>query len=358
MSAMFSQFNRRARLDTVLGLDTLLLVKLDGTEELSGDFEWRIEAISTDPALDLNKLLGTHATVTADIFSGEKRYFDGIVAEAKFLGNLDSGNVYSLVLRPWLHVAGFRRNQRIFHDMTVVDIVTEVFDAYAALGSPPFEFEVTDDYPVLEYTVQYGETDADFCRRLLERFGISWHWDHTDGNHRMVLTDRIESLPGIGTRPYHGVAGTHLGDSEHFRLWESGSRMTTGAVRLTEYNFKMPSATQEVDQTGEVTYAHGDIESFDWPGDYLKQPTGRDVVERRVQEEQGQGPRIAAAGNVLMMGAGSLVVLTGDYLPGQTDNRFVCLKVKHSLRSQAYGTEKKISEDEDYSGTYVMMPDT
>ncbi|MEO0865597.1 MAG: type VI secretion system tip protein TssI/VgrG, partial [Pseudomonadota bacterium] len=77
-----------------------------------------------------------------------------------------------------------------------------------------------------------------------------------------------------------------------------------------------------------------------------------------VHEEQGQGPRIAAAGNVLMMGAGSLVVLTGDYLPGQTDNRFVCLKVKHSLRSQAYGTEKKISEDEDYSGTYVMMPDT
>ena len=357
MNAVFSQSDRRARLDTVLGLDTLLLVKMDGTEELSGDFEWRVEAISADPALDLNKLLGTHATVTADIHSGEKRYFDGIVTEARFLGNLESGNVYALVLRPWMHVAGFRRNQRIFHEMSVDEIVSEVLGAYAGLGSPHFEFEITGSYPTLEYTVQYNETDADFCRRLLERFGISWYWDHTDGNHCLKFIDGVSSLPDIGSRPYHGVAGTHQGDSEHFRVWESGSRMTTGAVRLTEYNFKAPSATQEVDHTGEVSYAHGDIESFDWPGDYLKQSEGKGVVQRRVQEEQGQGPRITAEGNVLMLGAGSLVELDGDFLPGQTGERFLCLKVRHALRGQAYGTEKETSDAKDYDGHFVLMPD-
>lgn len=355
--AKLTQSDRRARLDTALGPDALLFSKLTGNEELSGDFEWRIEAISEDPAVDLNKLLGNQATVSADCFSGHKRYFNGIVTEAAALGNQESGNVYSLVLRPWLFVAGLRRNQRIFHEMTVVEIVQEVFSAYAGLGSPHFEFAVVDDYPTLEYTVQYGETDADFCRRLLERFGISWYWEQTAGNHKMVLTDQSKNLPDIGERPFYGMANTHLGDSEHIRLWEPRNKMTVGAVRLNEYNFKKPSASQEVDQAWSAPYKNGDMESVDWPGDYLEQSEGRGVVQRRVDEEVGQGPRVKAEGNVLSLYAGAIMTLSGDEVPGQTGNSFICLKINHNLRSQSYSTGKEISDDDDYSCSMVLTPE-
>ena len=115
MNAPFLQKNRRARLETVLGPDVMLLLRMDGDEELSGDFTWTIQALSADPHLDLNKLLGTHATVELKV-AGGLRWFDGIVTEAQWCGIDENGNRYDLVLRPWLHISGLRRNQRIFHD--------------------------------------------------------------------------------------------------------------------------------------------------------------------------------------------------------------------------------------------------
>ncbi|WP_298262153.1 contractile injection system protein, VgrG/Pvc8 family [uncultured Litoreibacter sp.] len=61
-------------------------------------------------------------------------------------------------------------------------------------------------------------------------------------------------------------------------MWTSAKRITTGAVRLTEYNFKTPTAGQEVDRTDEVAHPSGDVESYDWPGDYLDHGEGRGVV--------------------------------------------------------------------------------
>ena len=70
MNANFSQSDRQGRLSTALGPDALVLLRMDGTEELSGDFEWRVEALSTRPDLDLHALLGTHATVEIDHATG------------------------------------------------------------------------------------------------------------------------------------------------------------------------------------------------------------------------------------------------------------------------------------------------
>ena len=204
----FSQTDRQGRLETSLGKDTLVLLRMDGTEELSGDFEWRVEALSTQSDLDLEALLGTHATVEIDHAHGT-RAFDGIVCEAEARGDSENGWRYDLVLRPWLHVASLRRNMRIFHNKTVIEIVQEVLSAYSDLGAPHLDVQVSDDYPPLEYTTQYGDTDADFVRRQLERHGITWSWKHEEGSHTLLLSDADLSLPMVAgdTRPYYGVDG-------------------------------------------------------------------------------------------------------------------------------------------------------
>ncbi|WP_179381618.1 type VI secretion system Vgr family protein [Jannaschia marina] len=358
MNAFFSQDARQGRLTTALGKDALVLLRMDGTEELSGDFEWRVEALSTRGDVDLHALLGTHATVEVDR-AGGTRHFDGVVCEASHAGVSENGFRYDLVLLPWLHVAGLRRNMRIFHNRTVVQIVEEVLGAYADLGDPHLEVALSETYPVLEYTVQYGESDADFVRRQLERFGITWSWVHGAGTHAMRLTDIPEShalVPG-GSRPYYGVEGHHLAEEEHFRTWSTADRITTGAVRLTEYNFKTPKAAQEVDRLGDATHAHGQVESYDWPGDYLDQGEGRGVVARRADAERGQAPRHRATGFVASLAAGGRVTLGGDEIARATGRTFLCLKATHRFRSQAYGTGEAGGDETPYEGTYVLMPD-
>ncbi|MEL7164587.1 MAG: type VI secretion system tip protein TssI/VgrG [Pseudomonadota bacterium] len=358
MNTVFKQTDRQGRLSTVLGPDVLVLLRMDGTEELSGGFEWHVQALSPQSGLDLHTLLGTHATVEIEHADGT-RSFDGIVCQAAAGGATENGLRYDLTLRPWLHVAGLRRNMRIFHDKTVIEIVREVLKDYADLGAPHIDVQVTADYPVLEYTVQYGETDADFVCRQLERHGISWSWRHSPGNHTMLLTDAEFTLPQVpgGTRPYYSVGRFHQHDGEHFNLWSPAERITTGAVRLTEYNFKRPSAAQEVDQAGDARHPHGDVESYDWPGDYLDQVEGRGVVQRRADAERGQAPRHRAEGDVVSLGAGWKVKLEGDTVPGATGRTFVCLKAEHRFRAQAYGTGDTGGDEAPYAGAYVLMPD-
>ncbi|PXW78794.1 type VI secretion system secreted protein VgrG [Ruegeria sp. P4] len=355
---VFTQDARLGRLTTVLGSDALVLLRMDGTEELSGDFEWRVEALSTQNTLDLSALLGTHATVEINHAQGV-RAFDGIVCEAEQRGAFENGFRYDLTLRPWLHVADLRRNMRIFHNKTVIEIVQEVLGSYAALGNPHLELRVMDDYPVLEYTVQYGESDADFIRRQLERFGITWSWRHEAGSHTLLLTDAAISLPDVpgSSRPYFGVAGYHRHEKEHFRHWSTTERITTGAVRLTEYNFKIPTSAQEVDQLSDASHPSGDIESYDWPGDYLNQGEGRGVVSRRLEAERGQAPRHRAEGDVVSLGAGWRFTLAGDDVPNATGRTFVCLKATHRFRAQAYGSGSAGADDAPYDGAYVLIPD-
>ena len=355
---VFTQDARLGRLTTVLGSDALVLLRMDGTEELSGDFEWRVEALSTENTLDLSALLGNHATVAINHAQGV-RAFDGIVCEAEQRGAFENGFRYDLTLRPWLHVASLRRNMRIFHNKTVIEIVQEVLSSYAALGNPHLEVRVMDDYPVLEYTVQYGETDADFVRRQLERFGITWSWRHEAGSHTLLLTDAALSLPEVpgSSRTYFGVEGYHRHEEEHFRHWSASERITTGAVRLTEYNFKIPTSAQEVDQLSDASHPSGDIESYDWPGDYLNQGEGRDVGSRRLEGERGQAPRHRAEGDVVSLGAGWRVTLAGDDVPNATGRTFVCLKATHRFRAQAYGSGSAGADDAPYDGAYVLTPD-
>ncbi len=99
MNKEFRQKDRQGRLVTSLGQHTLVLLRMDGIEEMSGDFEWRVEALSAENDIDLHAILGTHATVEIDHVH-DTRAFDGIVCEARARGASENGFRYDLVLRP------------------------------------------------------------------------------------------------------------------------------------------------------------------------------------------------------------------------------------------------------------------
>ena len=343
------------RLSTVLGKDSLVLQRFEGADYLSQLSEYQVDCLAITPDIDFDALIGTHATVSLVTHDGEERPFDGIITEARWMGPGENGHRYRLIVKPWFWLATCRRNQRIFHNKTVVQILSEIFADYASAGTA--KIALTAEYPELEYTVQYRESDFAFASRMMERFGISYHFTHTKDSHAMVLTDAVESHGSIGSRPYKPADGHHQEEVEHFRDWRPARRITTGATRLTDYNFKTPNAAMEVEREGDAAYAQGTIESFDYPGDYLEQGRGRVVATMRLEGERGQDRRFQASGDIPALGGGVRVVLTGDPVPGKGEE-FICLSARHSYVSDSYGSGGPASDGYAYSGAYVLMPST
>ncbi|PZO65869.1 MAG: type VI secretion system tip protein VgrG [Paracoccus denitrificans] len=356
MNAPLRQSDRLGRLTTALGAEQLALVRFDGDEHLNDLFAYRVEALATSNDLDFDALVGTHATVEIEGRAGVQK-FDGIVTQARWAGVGENGHRYDLTLRPWFWLAGRRRNQRIFHDKTVVQIVTELLADYAQLGTPAVEFQLARDYPVWEYTVQYRESDLDFVRRELERAGISFYFRHDIGSHTLVLTDDVVAHQSVGARPFKSYDGHHQAEGEHFWEWAPERNITTGAVRLTDYNFHKPDQAMEVDRLGDAAHPQGQIESFDYPGDYPAQDVGRIVAGLRTAQERGADRRHRAVGDCTSLRAGMRVTLSGDPVPG-TGESYLCLSASHHFVSEAYGSGGQGSDGYAFTGAYTLMPDT
>lgn len=358
MAPTFTQDTRLGKLHTDLGPDVLVLLRFSGTDFVSDLFSYRVEALSTEQNINFDELIGTHACVEINTVADGPRFFDGIVTQAAWSGVGENGNRYSLTLRPWLYVASRRRNQRIFHEMTAPDIIKQVLSAYSGLGQPAIQDKLKGSYETLEYTVQYRESDLNFVCRMMERFGISYHFVHEMQNHTMVLVDAAEELPPIpgDSRKYVGFQGHHQSQVEHFWEWHPERNFTTGAMRLIDYNFKTPDAVMEVDRVGDAQYAEGQIEGYDFPGDYLNEGIGKSVVALRMNQERGADVRHRAVGDCLSLASGMTVVLEGEQVPGVKSAKYVCLSATHSYVSDSYGSGGASSDGHSYTGSYVFSP--
>ncbi len=346
---VLQQTARMGRLDTALGKDALNLVRFEGAEAVNDLFTYQVEAVSDRDDLDFDTLLGTHATVHLRSFDASEVPFDGIVTDISMAGATPSGWRYQLVLRPWIWLMSLRRKQQIYHEMNVVEIVEEVIAPYGK----QIDQRLSGSYPTLEYTVQYRESDLDFVTRMLERFGISYHFSHQAGAHTLVLTDAVDQHDDAGARPFYGVDGGHRATEEHFWRVVPARRITTGAIRLTDYNFKTPTAAMEVDKTGDAAHAEGQWESYDFPGLYLDQGAGKGVAGLRKDQERGQAPRVQADGDCASLRAGHRVKVTGEKVHGVS--QCLCLNAHHRYTAGDYATGGA-EEEEAYTGAWAFMP--
>ena len=191
----------------------------------------------------------------------------------------------------------------------------------------------------------------------MERAGISFHFRHAVGSHTLVLTDDVLAHDEIGARPFKRYDGHHQYEQEHFWDWAPERNLTTGAVRLFDYNFKKPNQSMEANFLGDAAHAQGQIESFDYPGDYLAQDLGKLVAGLRTEQERGADRRNRAAGDCVSLGSGMRVTLAGDHVPGLGET-YLCLAATHHFVSEAYGSGGQGSDGYSFAGNYVLMPDT
>jgi type VI secretion system secreted protein VgrG len=337
MASNLSQQDRIGELTTPLGENVLVLSRFEGGESLSEPFEFLIEAISEQQNIDFNAALGKSVTVKLKTVDGKDRYFNGLLAEARWAGPRATFFVYQLVVRPWLWLLSLTSDCRIFSQKSPLDIVKQVF---TDRGFSDFRDATQSSYPTLEYCVQYRETDFDFVSRLMEQYGIYYFFEYSDGKHTLVLADgkashqTISDLSTVSFLP-DTAAGRQL--SQHIERWSRGRKVESGSFKLNEYDYNKPGADLLVNSDKPGGYAHDSMEMYDYIGEYSERSVGDKLAQVEAEAAQSLDDRRTGTGSALSLFPGGLVTLK-DYPVGDENQEYLVVACRHFFHAQQYRT--------------------
>jgi type VI secretion system secreted protein VgrG len=353
-----SQDGRVGKLATPLGKDKLCLTRFEGTEAIGELFEYRIEAVSTDPDLDFHPALGKNCSVHLETTDRVGRDFSGILTEAKWVGMRFSLPLYRLVLRPWPWIMSLRSHCRIFANMNVKDIIKE------ALGNNSFGPIVdlmVEDYPTLEYTVQYRETSLNFALRMMEKFGIYYYFkfDKGDGGspsqHYLVLADSAnhETLPAPSSILYVPPSAAGPDDTQLFNDWSRQQAVIAGIFELNDYDYNKPNANLSTHEAYFTPPARSLV--YDYPGGYDDKALGDRLTKVRQEAERVFEDRCAAGGYAPSLTPGYSIQRKSQDGDSQ-DNDYLILRCNHWYGDQSYASTSAggSSGGGSYSGSYEL----
>jgi type VI secretion system VgrG family protein len=261
--------------------DTFAVVEFKGTEEISRLYEFDITLASDDPEIDLKGVLQNPATLT--IKGGDQDFLiHGILGQFEQLHEVKERYFYRALLVPRLWQADLYRENQLFLDETVPNIIEEILKQ-TGLTTQDYELKLTKNYPQWEYICQYRETDFDFISRWMEREGIYFFFQQDEDNEKLIIADSStahEDIRGDSNIPFSPPSGI-MPEKEAITAFMCRQKRLPNKVILRDYNYRKPSldlkAEAEVDSSG-----RGNVYFY---GEHFKTPEqGNELAKIRAEE--------------------------------------------------------------------------
>jgi type VI secretion system secreted protein VgrG len=352
MAKSFSSEHRICSITSPLGKDVLLLRGLRGTDGISKLFRFELDLVSENREIQFDKIIGKPVCVTAELGSGGKRYFHGLVARFSQQAAGKELTAYRAEIVPWLWCLTRRSTCRIFQEKSVPDIVKEVFED---LEFSDHQLDLTSSYDPLPYCVQYRETDFNFVSRLLEEAGIAYYFSHEEKHHTLVLFDspsKNKPCPGNEKVSYVAEEGAKSAPGE-VGEWLAEQEMRAGCWALRDYDFKDPSLDLSVDTSTSISVGGNErFEKYDYPGSYKDISSGQKAVRLRMEAEETAARVIRGSGTCSGFTSGFRFDLKGHYRTS-FNTTYLVTSVEHEL-SQSVGGEK--NEGSEYQNRFTCIP--
>jgi type VI secretion system secreted protein VgrG len=290
------QAERAVEIFTPLGDDVLLFHRMTATEALGRLFQFELDLLSKDPNIKFEDLLGQNVTVRLELPQDKTRYFNGFVSRFSLSGSLGDLSAYTATVHPWLWFLTRTADCRIFQEMTVPDIIKQVFRDH---GFTDFEEALSGSYRKWTYCVQYRETDFNFVSRLMEQEGIYYYFKHEKTSTssccpiRSAPTNlsrlRKNTLLPAGRAPAPRRAPHHE--------WTVSQEVQPGIYALNDYDFERPKANLQVKSSIQRGHARAKMEIFDYPGEYTQTGDGETYVRARIEELQAEYEQVQGQSN-------------------------------------------------------------
>ena len=123
-----SQTDRLIRIATPLGDGTFIVLSFSGVEELSDLFRFELELASERNDITFDQLAGKNVTVGLRSSDTTERCFNGIITALSpvQISEKEGYSTYTAVMEPALWVLTECYDCRIFQDVSVPDIITDV----------------------------------------------------------------------------------------------------------------------------------------------------------------------------------------------------------------------------------------
>ena len=319
---------------TPLGPDALLFHRMHATEEISRLSEYQLDLLSTRGDINLDEILGKNVTVKLALPDDKYRYFNGYVTRFSQSGKYGRYHRYLATVRPWLWLLTRTADCRIFQEMTVPDILKQVFGDHSAAD---FKSELTGTYGKWNYCVQYRETDFNFVSRLMEQEGICYYFRHVEGRHTLVLADSYSHAPYVGYEELRFIAPEHLAraEQEHINAWDFGREIQPGMYVHDDYDAERPSVELLTRKAITRKHSFADAEIYDYPGEYLLKPDGEQYAAVRLDEFSTQFEIARGATNARGMSVGYLFKLNDQ--PRADQNReYLVMSANYDLEFGEY----------------------
>ena len=299
-----------------------------------------IAHICTDEPFDLVDLLGARAELQMG-FDGEGvRSCFGIIESAEMVGRGgantgESAIGYRLTIVSSVQLLAGSFGNRIFQDMNVQDIVTQVLTDHG-VDPGDLDWKVTGSYPQREYCVQYQESALHFVSRLLEEEGIYFYAEPKEEGESIVFCDDstvADSIEGTETLPLAARADLEPGEDAVFTC-EHQHRVCSGKFVLRDFDFKRPSLDLTADAASDV---FTDLEVYDYPGLYFDPSEGSRLAQVRLEEEQASRATLSLTSSCLRLRVGRVFAVStpdGDERLFITHLRHSCTVVPDETRGE------------------------
>ncbi len=229
---------------TLIGSDTPLRVtEFEGQESLSTPFQWNVTVATEDANLDLRNLINKSAVLTllGEEASPTERLIHGFISAASYLSTSNRFSLYRLTLTPQLSYFEHRSGHRIFQDMSVPDIIKQLFSD-AKIPGDQIQWKLKKTYQARTYCVQYDENELSFISRLLAEEGIHYHFTHHLDRHVIVLSDSntaFKANDNAPTLPYIQEQSRAYGETSAYRF-ELNKKVTANNSNLIDFTFTAP----------------------------------------------------------------------------------------------------------------------
>ncbi|CAI0924609.1 type VI secretion system tip protein TssI/VgrG [Serratia ficaria] len=346
----------RITVTTPAGEGTLKFWKLEGTEAVSRSFELSVTLLSTDARLDRRAMLGQPITLTIPTqgLLAAPRHLNGKITSVNVHSADINGEryaVYTLTMESDLWPLKRDRNQRIFQNQSVPDILKTVLGEYGV----QLESKLTGSYRSWEYCVQYQESSYDFISRLMELEGIYFFFRHQADQHTLVLYDgpqQHQPFSGYEGIPYHATPSGGSTGEEGIGQWAISERVTPGIYSIDDYDFRKPNAWLFQARQNPTSPSPGQIDYYDWPGHFVEHSHGEFYARVRQEEWQAEHQRIDATATALGIVPGCTFTLLNP--PFVSDGgEYLVLSARYALQENSYASG---GEDAVHRIDFVVIP--
>ncbi|KUV15375.1 type IV secretion protein Rhs [Escherichia coli] len=251
-----------------------------GHEQLSSPFRYDIEFTSTNKAITPESVLMQDGafSLTAPPVQGMPvqtalRTLHGVITSFKHLSSSQDEARYEVRLEPRMALLTRSRQNAIYQNQTVPQIVEKILRERHQMRGQDFVFNLKSAYPSREQVMQYGEDDLTFVSRLLSEVGI-WFRFATDARLKIEVVEFYDDQSGYErglTLPLRHPSGLFDGETEAVWGLNSAYSVVEKSVSTRDYNYREATAemtTGQHDATGGDNTTYG--EAYHYADNFLQ----------------------------------------------------------------------------------------